>query len=121
MTVKIFMKQGEIWLINLEPTVGAEMNKTRPAVIVNDDQLGKLPLKIIAPITDWKEHYNMAPWMIPINPSNQNGLVKKSSIDCFQIRSVSKSRLIKRIGLITFSEISQVQEGIIKVIGYDQY
>jgi len=40
------MKQGEIWLINLDPTVGAEMNKTRPAVIINDDQLGKLPLKI---------------------------------------------------------------------------
>jgi mRNA interferase MazF len=63
------MKQGEIWLINLDPTIGAEMSKTRPAVIINDDQLGKLPLKIIAPITDWKEHYGMAPWMIAINPS----------------------------------------------------
>ena len=89
------MKQGEIWLINLDPTVGAEMNKTRPAVIVNDDQLGKLPLKIIAPITDWKEHYGVAVWMVAIDPSRQNGLAKKSSIDCFQIRSVSKNRLIK--------------------------
>jgi mRNA interferase MazF len=112
------MKQGEIWLIDLDPTVGAEMNKTHPAVIVNDDQLGKLPLKIIAPITDWKEHYNVAPWMIAINPTIQNGLTKKSSIDCFQIRSVSKSRLIKRVGHITFPEILQVQEGIIKVIGF---
>jgi len=113
------MKQSEIWLINLDPTVGAEMNKTRPAVIVNDDQLGKLPLKIIAPITDWKEHYKAAPWMIAINPSIQNGLTKKSSIDCFQIRSISKERLIKRIGQITSHEILQVQEGIIRVIGYD--
>jgi mRNA interferase MazF len=115
------MKQGEIWLINLDPTVGAEINKTRPAVIVNDDQLGKLPLRIIAPITDWKEHYNIAPWMIAINPSNQNGLIKKSSIDCFQIRSVSEKRLIRRIGVITFPEILQAQEGILKVIGYDKY
>ena len=113
------MKQSEIWLINLDPTVGAEMNKTRPAVIVNDDQLGKLPLKIIAPITDWKEHYKAVPWMIAINPSIQNGLTKKSSIDCFQIRSISKERLIKRIGQITSHEILQVQEGIIRVIGYD--
>ena len=113
------MKQGEIWLIDLTPTVGAEMNKTRPAVIVNDDQLGKLPLKIIAPITDWKAHYNVAPWMIAINPSIQNGLIKKSSIDCFQVRSVSKDRFIKRIGYITVHEISQVQEGIVKVIGYN--
>jgi mRNA interferase MazF len=115
------MKQGEIWLIDLDPVIGAEMNKTRPAVIVNDNQLGKLPLKIIAPITDWKEHYSIAPWMIAINPSKQNGLSKKSSIDCFQIRSVSKDRLIKRIGHISFSEILQVQEGIIKVIGHDKY
>jgi mRNA interferase MazF len=112
------MKQGEIWLINLDPTVDAEMNKTRPAAIINDDQLGILPLKIIVPITDWKEHYSVAPWMIAINPSSQNGLTKKSSIDCFQIRSVSKTRLIKKIGHITFSEIIQLQEGIIKVIGY---
>lgn len=41
------MKQGEIWLINLDPTLGAEIKKTRPAVIVNDDTLGRLPLKII--------------------------------------------------------------------------
>jgi len=114
------MKQGEIWLIDLDPTVGAEINKTRPAVIINDDQLGRLPLKIIAPITDWKDHYSVAPWMIAIDPSDQNGLIKKSSIDCFQIRSISKSRLIKRIGHITYSEILQIQEGIIKVIGYDK-
>ena len=115
------MKQGEIWLINLDPAVGAEMNKTRPAVIVSDDRLGKLPLKIIAPVTDWKEHYSIAPWMIAISPTNENGLTKESSIDCFQIRSVSKNRLIKRIGHIEYHEILRVQEGIIKVIGYDKY
>ena len=46
------MRRGEIWLINLDPTVGAEIRKTRPAVIVNDDAIGILPLKIIAPVTD---------------------------------------------------------------------
>ena len=97
------------------------MNKTRPAVIVNDDQLGILPLKIIAPITDWKNHYEVASWMIKINPTNQNGLTKKSSIDCFQVRSVSNNRLIKRLGHITFPEILQVKEGIAKVVGYDKY
>jgi mRNA interferase MazF len=115
------MKQGEIWLINLDPTVGAEMKKTRPAVIINDDELGKLPLKIIVPITDWKEHYNIASWMIEITPSKQNGLSKKSSIDCFQVRSVSKSRLIKRIGEISITDILRIQEGIMGVIGYEKY
>lgn len=47
MILKISMKRGEIWLINLDPTVGAEIRKSRPAVIVNDDALGKLPLKLL--------------------------------------------------------------------------
>jgi mRNA interferase MazF len=46
------MKQGEIWLINLDPAFGTEIKKTRPAIIVSDDSLGKLPLKVIVPITD---------------------------------------------------------------------
>ena len=112
------MKQGEIWLIDLEPTVGAEMRKIRPAVIINENALGRLPLRIIVPVTDWKEHNSMAPWMIPITPSAQNGLTKNSSIDCFQIRSVSATRLIKQIGYITFDEILLIQEGISKVIGF---
>jgi len=114
------MNQGEIWLIDLEPTVGAEMKKIRPAVIVNDNALGRLPLKIIVPLTDWKEHYSVALWMIPITPSAQNGLNKKSSIDCFQIRSVSETRLLKQIGHITFAEVLLVQEGIAKVIGHEK-
>ena len=51
------MNQGEIWLVDLEPTIGAEMNKIRPALIINDNEFGKLPLKVIVPITGWKEHW----------------------------------------------------------------
>jgi mRNA interferase MazF len=43
----ISMKQGEVWATNLDPTVGSEIKKTRPAIIVNDDALGRLPLRII--------------------------------------------------------------------------
>ena len=45
------MRRGEVWLINLDPTVGSEIKKTRPAVIVNDDAIGILPLRVIVPIT----------------------------------------------------------------------
>lgn len=91
------MKRGEIWLIDLDPTVGAEIKKTRPAVIVSADQLGKLPLSIIVPITDWKEHYSIAPWMIKLVVASYNGLSKTSSADCFQVRSVSQERFIKNL------------------------
>jgi len=79
------MKQSEIWLIDLEPSLGAEIKKSRPAIIVNDDRLGKLPLKFIVPITDWKDRFDIAPWMVKIEPNSTNGLSKTSSVDCFQI------------------------------------
>jgi len=93
------------------------MNKTRPALIISDNGLGKLPLKVIVPITGWKEHYSIAPWMIKIEPNKINGLSKISSLDCFQIRSVSQNRLVNKIGVITSDEVDKVQEGILKVIG----
>jgi mRNA interferase MazF len=111
------MNQGEIWLVDLEPTIGAEMNKTRPALIMNNNKLGKLPLKIIIPITGWKEHYSIAPWMVKIEPNQINGHKKISSMDCFQIRSVSQERLVEKIGEITSDEIIKVQDGILKILG----
>jgi mRNA interferase MazF len=113
------MKQGEIWLINLDPTIGAEIKKTRPAVIVNDDALGKLPLKIIVPVTDWKDHYSIAPWMIKIDPTGQNGLSKISSADCFQVRSVSQERFIKRIGFIDETIKIKLKSALSKVLSID--
>ncbi len=70
------MKQSEIWLVSLDPTVGSEIRKTRPAIIVNDNTLGRLPLKIIVPLTDWKDRYNEAPWMVKVDPDRNNKLIK---------------------------------------------
>jgi mRNA interferase MazF len=58
------MRRGEVWRINLDPSVGSEIRKTRPAVIVNDDAVGILPLKVIVPITEWKKPYDVAPWWV---------------------------------------------------------
>jgi mRNA interferase MazF len=111
------MKQGEIWLVDLNPTIGAEMQKIRPALIVNVDALGKLPLKIIVPITDWKERYNVALWMLRIIPNKTNGLNKESAIDCFQIRCIAEERLIKKTGCISSDEMEEIKNKIAQVIG----
>lgn len=110
------MKQGEIWLINLEPTIGAEIKKTRPTIIINNDTLGRLPLKIIVPITGWKNRYTVAPWMVKINPDSQNKLAKVSAADCFQVRSISDKRFIKIIGLVDSSTLEQIRDGLIIVL-----
>lgn len=119
MILKNFMKQGEIWLINLDPTVGAEIKKSRPAIVVNDDALGKLPLKVIVPVTDWKQKYEIAPWMIRIEPTSLNGLKKLSSADCFQVRSVSESRFVKKLGTISVEISNEIKYGLARVFSFD--
>jgi mRNA interferase MazF len=95
------MFRGDIWLINLDPTIGAEIQKTRPAVIVNNDAIGILPLKVIVPITDWKDRYSEAPWMVPIYPDAENGLDKLSAADAFQVRSVAQERFVRLLGKVS--------------------
>ena len=109
------MKQGDIWIVNLDPTVGSEIKKKRPAVIVNSDDIGKLPLKVIAPITDFKPHYISVPWFVKLEPHRKNGLKNSSVIDTFQVRSVDESRLIEKIGNISESEIEAVKEALKRV------
>ncbi|MFC2131206.1 type II toxin-antitoxin system PemK/MazF family toxin [Bacteroidota bacterium] len=110
------MKRGEIWLISLDPAIGAEIKKTRPAIIVNDDELGKLPLKVIVPVTDWKEKFAMAPWMVKIIPDKRNNLDKISSVDCFQIRSISEQRFVKKIGFIDNDIMIRIEIALTKVL-----
>jgi mRNA interferase MazF len=46
-------KRGEVWTVRFDPAVGAEIQKVRPAVVIGVDSVGRLPLKIVVPITDW--------------------------------------------------------------------
>ena len=106
------MNQGSVWQVNLDPTVGSEIKKSRPCVILNSDKIGKLPLKVIAPITDFKPHYAQVPWMVVIEPTAQNGLKKKSVIDLFQVRSVSQIRLAHKLGEISQSTLQKCRESL---------
>ncbi len=110
------MKRGEIWLVNLDPTIGSEIKKTRPAVIVSSDLVGILPLKVIVPLTDWKDRYVSAAWMVKIDPEEQNGLSKTSAADALQIRSVSEQRLVKRLGTTTSFQVAQIVQAVLNVL-----
>ncbi len=111
------MRQGEIWLVTLSPTVGAEITKTRPCIIVSCNEIGILPLKVVAPITDFKEHYSSVPWMVELNPNSGNNLSKRSVADLFQLRSVSQSRLLKKLGSVTNGEFLKIIEATKIVFG----
>jgi mRNA interferase MazF len=110
------MRRGEVWLINLDPTVGSEIQKTRPAVIVNDDAIGLLPLRVIVPITAWQERYAVAPWMVRLDPDPENGLDKPSAADAFQVRSVSHIRFVRRLGNISALALQDVTRALATVL-----
>jgi mRNA interferase MazF len=113
------MRQGEIWLVNLDPTIGAEIRKTRPCVILNDDAIGGLPLKVIAPLTDLKARYRDVPWMLCLEPAGGNGLTKASAIDLFQVRCLSEARLVHKIGAITTKELTLAHKALKLVFGME--
>jgi mRNA interferase MazF len=113
------MRQGEIWEINLSPSVGAEIEKKRPAIIINDDAIGILPLKIIVPITEWKDRFQGAIWLVRIEPDNENKLIKTSAIDTFQIRSVSTKRFLRKTGSVSSNVLNEITTAIKSVIAAD--
>ncbi len=112
------MDRGDIWLINLDPTVGAEIRKTRPVVIISSNAIGALPLRVVVPLTDWKSHYQTAVWLVKITPNQENGLTKDSAADTFQIRSVSTARFVRKIGEISQGEMDKIVNAIALVIEY---
>jgi mRNA interferase MazF len=113
------MRRGEIWLINLDPTIGAEIKKTRPAVIVNDDAIGILPLKVIVPITEWKSHYAIAPWMVRLEPDAENSLDKLSVADAFQVRSVAQERFVRRLGKLSDRAMQEITRALAIVLSIE--
>ena len=111
-------QRGEVWVVNLDPTIGAEIKKSRPAVVVSSDAVGKLPIKLIAPITDWKAHYANNLWHVRMEPDGSNGLTKLSAVDALQLRGVDIRRLSKKTGRVSSMVMQEIAAAIALVIEY---
>jgi mRNA interferase MazF len=72
-------------------------------------------LKVIVPITGWNKKFEAAPWMVKISPDPENKLEKASAADCFQVRSVSEKRLVKKIGKVSDHYLKGIQDGLMAV------
>lgn len=106
------MKRGEVWEVNLDPTIGAEIKKTRPCLIVSRDALAKLPWKIVVPLTEWSPRFEKARWHVLVEATRESGLSKKSSADTFQVRSISEERLVRRIGRLSDEVMARIGDGL---------
>jgi mRNA interferase MazF len=109
---------GDVWLVNFDPTIGSEINKTRPAIIVSSDSLGILPVLVVVPVTDWKEWYTKMLWHVKVANDVTNGLDKVSAVDVLQIRSVSIERLTKKLGRVSSTVMEEIVAAIAAVVEY---
>ncbi|MDR7131131.1 mRNA interferase MazF [Algoriphagus sp. 4150] len=98
------MRQGEIWMSDLNPVIGSEQAGRRPVVILSGNLMNKfLQVVITAPLTSKVKNYQGNPIL---EPSQKNGLKLKSELMVFHIRSLSKDRLIEKIGEISNEELT---------------
>lgn len=87
------MKRGEIWLAALDPTIGSEIQKTRPCLVVSPDEMNAhLHTAIVAPMTTGSRP---APFRIAVTFKGKSGLILPD-----QMRTIDKARLVKRMGRV---------------------
>lgn len=110
-------QRGEIWLVDFDPAVGAEIRKLRPALVISLDTIGRLPLRLVVPITDWKPQYANFPWFVELPAASANGLTKDSGADAFQTKSLSESRFVRLLGKVTAMQLDQIASAIALCVG----
>lgn len=110
--------RGEIWEVDFEPTVGSEIKKKRPALVISSDGMGRLPIKLVAPITGWDQKFIGNIWHVKIDPDSQNKLGKVSAIDVLQARGIDYKRLVKLIGKASPQIVEEVVAALAAVVEY---
>ncbi|MCF6359624.1 MAG: type II toxin-antitoxin system PemK/MazF family toxin [Cyclobacteriaceae bacterium] len=110
------MRQGEIWFANLNPTKGSEQSGFRPLVIISGNMLNEhLKVVITCPLTTKIKNYK---GNVVLQPGEINKLTQSSEILTFHIRSVSKERLVRKIGNISDDELAIIKQGLDDILRY---
>lgn len=105
------MKRGEVWLVNLDPTRGSEIKKTRPAVIITVDALNRARRTVV--VVPLSSSAQPRPPIVVAVPSAGPG----SAAVCDQVRAVDKTRLVERIGKLSNVDLLSLSSGVRQVLG----
>jgi len=110
------MKQRDICLANLNPVKGSEQSGIRPVVVISGNAMNdNLNICIVCPLTSNIKHYAGC---IVLKKDDLNHLDFDSEVITFQVRTISKSRLVKTIGVITEYQLQQILDGLMEVMTY---
>ncbi len=111
-------KRGDIWLVQLDPTRGQEIQKTRPAIVISVDMFSSIPMRIIIPIATWQPKFQNRPFMVYIQQTQENGLDADSAGNILQVRSVTTERFIRYIGKVSDNVMQELLAGLIVCVDY---
>ncbi len=111
----IHIIRGEIWLVALDPALGKEIKKTRPAIVISNNKNNEFAGTItVIPVTS--NIKNIYPFDLLLN-KDESGLLKDSKAKCNQIRTIDKSRLIKQIGVLSLKLEGDIGKPILIHLG----
>jgi len=106
-----FPKRGEIWLVSLEPVVGHEIGKTRPALVISNNRNNLFAETVtVLPITSTTE--KIYPFEVFL-PSEETQLPKDSKVKCNQIRTVDKKRFINFVSTLLPEKLERVKKALL--------
>lgn len=101
------LERGDIVLVELDPTKGSEIRKTRPTVVVSNNMINKLTrLATVVPITSQKVDLVRS---FEVLVEEQAGLVKKSKAVILQVRTIDKSRIQKKLGAVSRKNLKEIE------------
>lgn len=110
------MRQKEIWFTDLNPVKGSEQAGYRPVVIISGNLLNTyLDVVITCPLTTKIKNYK---GNLILKPDSSNGLEQTSEVLTFHVRSVSKKRLISKIGEISDSNLNEIKQCLNEILTY---
>jgi mRNA interferase MazF len=113
------MKRGEIWSVRFDPSVGDEIQKLRPAVIISVSGAFRHRLQIVVPITSWQNVFRSDFWMIRLPADAMTGLTNESAANTFQVKSVSVQRFTNPIGRVSDQHLTDITSAIALLIGFN--
>ncbi|MEG4986343.1 type II toxin-antitoxin system PemK/MazF family toxin [Microcoleus sp. BR0-C5] len=100
---------GSIWVVNFDPSVGTEIRKTRPAVIISGTAFNQRSKFTVLPITSAVPNEHLRPIVLPVIPSAFNGLSTESFIVCVDPMTFDKRRLVRCLGQLELQQIQEIQ------------
>lgn len=110
---------GSIWLVTFDPSVGTEIQKTRPAVIISGTAFNQRSKITVLPVTSTTPNPKALPVMVALPPSNVNGLHIDSYVVCIDPLTFDKKRFVKRLGQLELEQIQQIKRVIIEYLALD--